>query len=91
MDQHNYSYDLDVIEVSSSLREILQLKNFNLVGYNFLDFLAKTYDRIIMNPPFEKCQDIDHVYHAFYLLNPNGILVSIVSRGVFFPFSSKRI
>ncbi len=48
--------DLFVIEINSSLREILQLKGFNLIDYDFLKHNSK-YDVIIMNPPFEKFQD----------------------------------
>jgi len=40
------------------------------------------YDRIVMNPPFEKQADIDHVLHAYELLEPNGRLVSIMSTSV---------
>jgi type I restriction-modification system DNA methylase subunit len=42
------------------------------------------YDRIIMNPPFEDGQDISHVRHAYDLLEPEGILVAIMSEGPFF-------
>jgi hypothetical protein len=38
-------------------------------------------DRIVMNPPFEDDQDIDHVRHAFACLKPGGRLVSIMSSG----------
>jgi phospholipid N-methyltransferase len=41
------------------------------------------FDRIIMNPPFEQGQEIDHVLHACRLLTPKGILTAIVSAGVF--------
>jgi hypothetical protein len=36
-----------------------------------------------MNPPFEKGQDIDHVNHAFKLLNPGGRLVAIMAANKF--------
>lgn len=42
------------------------------------------WDRIIMNPPFSKHQDITHVLAAWEVLKPGGILVSVVSEGVFF-------
>jgi methylase of polypeptide subunit release factors len=47
------------------------------------DFLQHTekYDRIVMNPPFTADQDIDHVLHAYDLLNPGGRLVSVMSPG----------
>ena len=47
------------------------------------DFLewetVKRFDRVLMNPPFERKQDIAHVKHAFTFLKPGGRLVSIVS------------
>jgi 2'-5' RNA ligase len=42
-----------------------------------------TYDRIVMNPPFERGQDMDHVRHAFDLLKPGGRMVAIMSEGSF--------
>lgn len=38
------------------------------------------FDRIIMNPPFTRQQDVQHVMHAFRFLRPTGRLVAIVSR-----------
>ena len=50
------------------------------------DFLEHQgdYNRIIMNPPFDKGADIEHVRHAFSLLAPDGKLVAIMSEGPFF-------
>lgn len=52
------------------------------------DFLLeqprRIYDRVIMNPPFSKQQDIDHVLHALKFVAPGGILVSVMSAGVLF-------
>lgn len=52
------------------------------------DFLAlpprAEFDRVVMNPPFEKQADIRHVQHALKFLKPGGKLVSIMSAGVMF-------
>lgn len=80
--------DPDVIELSSTLKGILDLKGHNIVGNDFLEHTGE-YDRIIMNPPFEKGQDIDHVKHAYSLLKPGGKLVSIMSEGPFFNSNKK--
>jgi predicted RNA methylase len=52
------------------------------------DFLAvepvQRYDRIVMNPPFAKQDDIKHVTHAHKFLKPDGLLVSVMSAGVMF-------
>lgn len=71
----------DVCEISSSLRELLQEKKFNLVGWDFLDYKDKLYDAIIANPPFS--EEIAHTKHAYSLLKPDGILVTILSEGAF--------
>ena len=53
----------------------------------FVDFLKQGFieiNKVIMNPPFEKQADIDHVLHAYKYLNKGGILVSVMSSGVLF-------
>ena len=74
---------LSVIEINESLRNILLAKGHQLIAYNFLKHEDK-YSFIVMNPPFEDGQDIEHVRHAYSLLFPVGRLVSIMSEGVFF-------
>ncbi len=41
------------IELHSGLRDLLKLKGHNVVDNNFLDHKGE-YDRIVMNPPFER-------------------------------------
>lgn len=41
-----------------------------------------TFDRILMNPPFDRGRDVDHVTHAMRFLKPGGRLVSIMAAGV---------
>jgi len=57
------------------------------------DFLTITpdpiYDRVLMNPPFAKRQDIDHVIHALKFLKPTGKLISIMAAGVSFRRDNK--
>lgn len=52
------------------------------------DFLTiapeQRYDRVVMNPPFEKQADIRHVLHALDFLKPGGLLVSVMAAGVTF-------
>lgn len=54
------------------------------------DFLTVTpaalgkFDRIVMNPPFDRGRDIDHVTHALQFLADDGILVSVMSAGTEF-------
>jgi hypothetical protein len=52
------------------------------------DFLAltperlNTFTRVLLNPPFSRRQDIQHVRHAYRFLEPGGVLVAIMSSGV---------
>ncbi len=80
---------LTVCERMVSLREILELKGFKLAPES--DFLAHKgrYNRIIMNPPFENGQDIDHVRHAHDLLLPGGWVVALMSEGPFYRTDKK--
>lgn len=72
------------IEVDPRFCEVLRLRGFEHI--TCADFLQcrEPYDCIIMNPPFEKLADTDHVRHAYELLKPDrGNLVSIMSVGAF--------
>ena len=81
---------VDCCEVWFALRDILKAKGHNLIGHDFLDTEIKPiYDRIVMNPPFEKLQDIAHIQKAFKCLKDGGLLVSIMSNGPFFRRDSK--
>jgi hypothetical protein len=74
---------LDTVENQDRLRKILELKGHNVAGRDFLEHGGQ-YDKIVMNPPFEGGQDIEHVRHAYDLLKPGGKLVSVMSEGPFF-------
>lgn len=52
---------------------------------DFLDIAPEAFDFILMNPPFENGQDIEHVMHAYeFLKYCTGVLVSVMSEGPFF-------
>lgn len=57
-------------------------------GLRLSDFLNShpepVFDRVVMNPPFAKQDDIRHVLHAFKFLKPGGRLVSIMSASTMF-------
>lgn len=42
------------------------------------------FDRILMNPPFEKQADLEHLATAYEILAEGGILVAVMSAGGFF-------
>jgi len=74
--------EITAIEQNRTLSEVLSAKGHEV---EFSDFLTHQgeYDRIVMNPPFEKGQDIQHVQHAYELLAPDGKLVAVMSEGSF--------
>lgn len=82
---------VDVIEISGQLQEVLKAKEHNLVDTDFMSYTGKKYDRILMNPPFEKQADIDHVLHAYELLKPGGRLVAVMSESTFFRDNKKSV
>lgn len=43
-----------------------------------------TYDRVVMNPPFDRGRDVDHVVQAWGALKPGGRLVAIMSASTEF-------
>lgn len=57
------------------------------------DFLGSepdpVYTSVVMNPPFSRQADIDHVIHAFRFLAPGGRLVAIMSASVAFRQNAK--
>lgn len=91
------------IEIMYRLAEVLRLKNHAVVGSDFMadDWYIKSptehtpvaalgkYDRIVMNPPFERGQDAEHVQRAFSFLKPGGLLVALISTGPLFRQDSK--
>lgn len=87
---HGHDLDVETIEPINSLRTILEAKGHNLVGRDIMEHNpGEIYDRVIMNPPFEGGQDMEHVRHAFGLLKPGGRLVAITSPAPYFHSTKK--
>jgi hypothetical protein len=78
------------VEVNSSLVEVLRARFAGMdvvvehADYLGREALAPRLDAVVMNPPFEKGADAEHVAKAFNDLSAGGILVAIVSEGLFF-------
>ncbi|HEY3434297.1 MAG TPA: LPD38 domain-containing protein [Solirubrobacterales bacterium] len=73
---------VDTVEASSTLRDLLEAKGFDVVGQDFLAYTPETgYDRIVMNPPFLNDNGAAHVKHAYRMLNPGGRLVAVMGNG----------
>lgn len=78
----NLSVTVHCIELVHSLAEVLRGKGFDTMCADFLDVHPdprnmQKFDRVIMNPPFERGVDEDHILHAFKFLKPGGMLVSV--------------
>lgn len=72
------------IEKNPDRSNILREKGYRVECMDFLSMSEEYFDTVVMNPPFEQGQDIDHVRHAYDLLAPGGQLVSVMSEGPFF-------
>lgn len=73
------------VELLSDNVKVLEGKGYRVHAGDFLATSpAEEYDRVVMNPPFEKQADIDHVLHAWKFLKPGGRLVSIMAASVAF-------
>ena len=68
-------------ELNNDMEMYLKDKDYEVRYGDFLEVDSEVIsaDRIVMNPPFSKHQDIDHVRKAYDCLNPGGILVSVMS------------
>lgn len=81
--RHGATVAVTCVERSYKLREILAAKGHDLAKHDDImecdahDF----YDAAIMNPPFERGSDADHVRKVYDMLKPGGRLVAIVSGG----------
>lgn len=49
------------------------------------------YDRILMNPPFERLQDVDHVKKAYDHLKEGGRVIAIMGESAFFNSTKKAV
>ena len=83
-------YDVTVGELYSGNRTILEEKGYPVLFDDFMEYEEyEKYDRIIMNPPFAKQEDIDHVNHAYKMLKKGGRLVSIMANSIQFRDNKK--
>jgi phospholipid N-methyltransferase len=73
------------VEINGQLAEALQ-RRFTGAEVHRGDFLTMngelgTFDRIVMNPPFDHGSDLEHIRHAYAKLKPGGRLVAICANG----------
>jgi hypothetical protein len=85
---------VDCVEIQPGLALTLQAEGiYNRVfAKDFLQLTPETtglYDLVVMNPPFDRERDIDHVIHALKFLKEDGQLVAIMSAGTEFRETKK--
>lgn len=77
--------DVTCVEVNHTLANIVMYKGFSIVRDDFLEWsksldvalAGRCFDAIVMNPPFERGQDAEHILAAWQLLKPGGRLVAL--------------
>lgn len=87
---------IDCVEIQAPLAAALREENVyrKVICGDFLALrpdAANLYDRVVMNPPFDRERDIDHVMHALKFLKPDGQLVAVMSAGTEFRETRKSI
>lgn len=79
--------EVDCVELlPDNAKHLEKLPFYSVRCADFLSIEPKpVYDRVVMNPPFDKKRsDIHHVLHALKFLKPRGLLVSVMPTGVMF-------
>ena len=78
----------DCIELNEKNRQALQAQGLHLIHNDFLTFEPqKDYDVIVMNPPFNKGQDIAHITKAIQIAK--RCVIAIASASVLFKNDNK--
>lgn len=77
------------VEIQPGLCEDLRRAGHNPKEADFLTLepsrdVIGHFDGVIMNPPFDRGRDCDHVRHALQFVKPGGFLVAIMSAGTEF-------
>ena len=84
--------DVEAIEVSDALRNVLTAKKHTIVAHDFETHASdKQYDAVLMNPPFSDRKDALHIMRAWDMVKPGGKLVAIAGEGVFFGSDKKAV
>lgn len=77
-DSHDYTLDIDCIEVDPEFREVLKAKGYPVIHDDFLTFHThKRYDLIAMNPPFSEGDK--HLLKALDLMKNGGDIICILN------------
>lgn len=103
LDQVDRWYDLGVvaIELDPKNCEILREKKYQVFNEDFLKYKPESeddeyclggFETVLMNPPFSRQQDIEHITHAYnYMVEKGGTIVAICSESAFFRENKKSV
>lgn len=87
---HGHGLEAVAVEIDARMVDMLRAQQragaYPLASIRQADFLQcngdlGTFDRILMNPPFERAADVEHITHALKFLRPGGRLVAICANG----------
>ena len=80
------------VELQARNVDVLKGLGFSPVQMDFLDFQHETgFDCVLMNPPFSRQADLDHVLHAWSMVRKGGRLVAIMAASVTFRNNAKSV
>jgi hypothetical protein len=84
--EKGFTGSITCVERQYTLANFLELKGYNVIDEDILETTElkhEAFDLILMNPPFEKGQDVLHVRYIYQnYLKSGGRLISIMSGGV---------
>lgn len=72
------------VEIDTGRAAVLRSKGYQVREADFLalqphDLPGGLFDGVIMNPPFDRGRDCDHVRHALQFVKPGGFVLAIMS------------
>jgi type I restriction-modification system DNA methylase subunit len=87
---------VDCVEIQPDLAAGLEAEGIynRVICTDFLSLRPQNfepYDLVVMNPPFDRERDVDHVTHALEFLKPGGSLFAIMSAGTEFRETRKAV
>lgn len=87
--------NIQCVEIQRDNCDVLETLGLRYDHADFLQCsplsLSERFDCVVMNPPFEQQQDIEHVMHAFKFLKKGGRLATIMSSTVMNSNSKKAL
>lgn len=90
----SYGHDVTCVELHPGRVTTLAANRHKVINADFLALQPHelgTFDRIVMNPPFDRGLDVEHVTHALQFLAEGGRLCAVMSAGVEFREDARAV